>query len=313
MPLRLRVRGTMEFKPHRQADQRPVCTGGEMRPFLAIVLALVFSLCPLLGIAPIVAVPPTASPTASPTVTLTTTSQPTRTPTKLPTVTATPRPTHTATPLPDIGGLPFVGYWLKVAKEFNEFGSHTMTLYYQDGYSLEAIATFCVRASDNNSPNGFYFIILDRGTVYSSAPGEYKTVYFSHNFGWKYATRSWYLHPAPWNDAGEKKCPVNNTGGCVNMRPDDFDIILNGGAYTSPLTGETSTIPNLGVGTPFVIVDTEETCTYLGTCMDAMQCRTGRECFRKYSCEFCGPTWGTRYNDMLDVAPNLRILDKERP
>ena len=230
---------------------------------------------------------------------------PPATPTAIPT--ATPTPVPTPTPLQDIGGVNFTGYWLKVIKTFDENGSQSMKLMYQDGYTLTEVATFCVRVGDTNTPDGFYYIVVDRGTTYPTARG-YSTVFFSHNFGWKLALRSWYLHPAPWNDQGVGACPVKGSGGCVNKRPGDFDIILEGGEYTNPTTGKVSKIPNLGVGTPFIIVQNDAVCTYLGQCLTTYDCETGRDCFRKYSCQYCAD-WGTKWEGLLVAAPNLNILD----
>ncbi len=229
-----------------------------------------------------------------------------------PTPTLTPTPTITLTPTatPDIGGINYKGYWLKMTKDFNDYGSQTLTMYYQDGSNLTVIATFCVRGSDNGTPNGFYFIALDRPTTYPTARG-YETTFFSHNFGWKLGQRSWYLHPAPWNDAGEAGCPLKSTGGCVNMRPTDFDIILSGGDYTNPLTGEKSVIPNLGIGTPFVITYHESDCTYVGECFNYFGCTTGRECFAKYTCQLCTEP-SPRYMEMLRQAPFIEIFDLPR-
>lgn len=226
------------------------------------------------------------------------------------TFTPIPSPTFTPTATPEIGGINYVGYWLKMTKDFNEYGSQTMTMYYQNGSELTVIATFCVRGSDSGTPNGFYFIALDRPTTYPTARG-YETTFFSHNFGWKLGNRSWYLHPAPWNDSGEAGCPLKSTGGCVNMRPDDFDIILSGGDYTNPLTGEKAVIPNLGIGTPFVITYHESDCKYVGECFNYFGCTTGRECFAKYTCQLCGDP-SPRYMNMLRQAPFIEIFDLPR-
>lgn len=260
----------------------------------AILLTLILSAC---GVRPTV-VNAAATPTATVSIpTATVTPAPTQIPTQAP----------SPTPLPDIGKS-YTGYWLKLSKEIGPSGSQTMTLYYQNGYELTVIATFCVRAGDNNTPNGFYFIAIDRPTTYPTAHGGYATTFFSHNFAWKISNRNWYLHAAPWNTQGIDGCPTNGSGGCVNMRTDDFNIILNGGEYKNPITGETTTVPDLGVGTPFVIADTENACTYLGQCMTTNKCVSGKDCFHQYTCEFC-IDWGTRWDILTGKDSALKVLD----
>lgn len=254
--------------------------------------------------------PPTANATASPAATVVVpTVLPTQTATLVPTPTAPPTPTPTP---PDIGKS-YTGYWLKLSKEIGPSKSQTMTLYYQDGYNLTSIATFCVRAGDINTPNGFYFIAIDRPTTYPTAHGGYATTFFSHNFAIKLANRNWYLHAAPWNTMGINGCPTNGSGGCVNMRTDDFNILLNGGKYVNPITGEVSIIPDISVGTPFAIVATEGVCKYLGNCMNAMQCKTGGECWRMYTCQSCTTNAVSKWNSLVALAPFLKILDIPDP
>lgn len=249
---------------------------------------------------------PNALATQTPSPTPTTYVAPTVTPS--PTSTPTPSPT----PLPDIGR-PYTGYWLKLDKEVTETGSQVLTLYYQDNYDLKVIATFCVRAGDNNTPNGFYFIAIDRPTTYPTAHGGFQDTFFSHNFAWKLAGRNWYLHAAPWNTEGVNGCPTNGSGGCVNMRTDDFNLVLNGGDYENPITGERTIIPNISVGTPFVIVDSDSVCKFLGKCMQALACKTGDECWRTYTCASCTKNAVSKWNSLVALAPFLNILDTEYP
>lgn len=226
--------------------------------------------------------------------------------------TVTPSPVPTATPLPDIGR-PYTGYWLKLVKVINDSGSQVMTLYYQDGYELAVIATFCVRAGDNNTPNGFYFIAVDRPTTYPTAHGGFQDTFFSHNFAWKLSFRNWYLHAAPWNTKGVNGCPTAGSGGCVNMRTDDFNLLLKGGDYENPITGEKTVIPDVTVGTPFVIVDTDDACKYLGNCMNKMACKSGQECFRTYTCSYCKTNAVSKWNTLVALAPFLSTLDTPYP
>lgn len=240
---------------------------------------------------------------------------PTQTATVLPSPTsvqtATPLPTPTEIP-PDIGRS-YTGYWLKLAKEIQSTGSQIMTLYYQDGYSLTVIATFCVRTGDYNTPNGFYFIAIDRPTTYPTAHGGYQETFFSHNFSWKLSSRNWYLHAAPWNTLGINGCPTTGSGGCVNMRTDDFNILLNGGDYINPITGEETVIPDVTVGTPFVIMDVDSVCKYLGNCMKKMQCKTGQECFETYTCAYCKTNAVSKWQSLVALAPFLKTLDTPYP
>jgi len=238
------------------------------------------------------------------TATIYPTVAPTLTPTLLPTATATP------TPVPDIGGIEFTGYWLKLSKEFDSRGFQKLYLLYQDKTTIEVIAWFCVRGSDNNTPNGFYFIAIDRPTTFLRPSGGEATTFFSHNFAWKLSYSNWYLHAAPWNIEGVYGCPTNSTGGCVNMRTDDFNFILNGGEYTNPDTGQISKIPNLSVGTPFVITENDRDCTYPGQCFNIFECRTGLDCFLRYTCQHCGETATSKWysisdqNNALDSFPD---------
>lgn len=218
--------------------------------------------------------------------------------------TAIPTLIPTATPLPDIGPFTFTGYWLKLSKEFDANGYQKMRLYYQDGYNLTEIAWFCVRASDNNSPDGFYFIAIDRPTTYPTAGGGYATTFFSHNFAWKLSFRNWYLHAAPWNQGVAYGCPTKNTGGCVNMRTEDFTLLVEGGEYGNPATGIKTVIPDIPVGTPFVITAADYDCGYLGQCMQKFDCRDGQDCFRKYTCQYCSDS-ATKWETL--VSQNLSL------
>lgn len=223
------------------------------------------------------------------------------------TPTILPSPTPTSTPLPEIGK-PYTGYWLKMEKDFQGSGYQVMKLMYQSGYDLVEVAWFCVRGSDNNTSDGFYFIAIDRPTTYPTAHGGYADTFFSHNFGWKFANRNWYLHSAPWNDLGEEGCPIKNTGGCVNMRPEDFDVILNGGSYLNPITGVETVIPDLKVGTPFVISSENTSCQYLGNCMDVFSCKDGLTCFLTYTCQYCGSNAVSKWNELVVKNPDLNML-----
>lgn len=236
---------------------------------------------------------------------------PTTTPIILPTSTATatmlPTATPTQTPLPDIGGVSYTGYWLKLSKEFDANGYQKMKLYYQEGYNLTEVAWFCVRASDNNSPDGFYYIAIDRPTTYPTAGGGYATTFFSHNFAWKLSFRNWYLHAAPWNQGVAYGCPTKNTGGCVNMRTEDFTLLVEGGEYMNPDTGIKAVIPDIPVGTPFVITAAETDCTYLGQCMQKFDCRDGLECFRKYTCQYCSD-YAAKWGALVSQNLSLEVL-----
>ncbi len=223
--------------------------------------------------------------------------------------TFTPQATNTPTPTPQDIGIKFKGYWLKITKNSGS-GSWGMDLIYQDGAILQTVASFCVHGSDDNTPDGVYFVVTDRGTTYPHAPG-YATTYFSHNYAFKVAKESWYLHPAPWNDKGVGGCPLKSSGGCVNMRPQDFDVIVNGGTYTNPLTDQVSEIPHLGIGTPIVVIDPSahgSSCDFLGQCMKVLECDSGLMCFKQFSCQYCVDSV-TRWKDILDIKPELRILD----
>jgi len=251
------------------------------------------------------------SPTPAESVPQATIPEPTQPPTSVPVPTATIVPTPTPVPV-DIG-TSYTGYWLKLVKVEDPTGSQTMTLYYQDGATLTVIATFCVHAGDNNTPDGFYFIAIGRPTTFPHAPVGYKTVFYSHNYAWKYGFRNgksanWYLHSADWNKSGVNGCPTRASGGCVNMRTADFNILLSGGPYVNPITGETSTIPHLGVGTPFIIADSENACTYLGQCMPAYKCVSGKDCFHKFTCDVC-IDWGTKWDILAGENPSIKALD----
>ncbi len=239
-----------------------------------------------------------------------TSTQPPPTSTILPTYTNTPLPTITLTPtpLPNIGSVSYTGYWLKISKEFDPNGFQKMSLMYQDGFNLVEIAWFCVRASDNNTPDGFYFVAVDRPTTYPTAHGGYATTFFSHNLAIKLANRSWYLHAAPWNESEAFGCPTNNTGGCVNMRTDDFKIIVEGGEYKNPITGETSQVPDISVGTPVIIVPSKTTCDYIGNCFDYFECKSGLDCFKRYTCQLCVLNAESKWEAILAQAPNLAVF-----
>lgn len=225
--------------------------------------------------------------------------------TDIPAPTSTPEPS----PTPENPGIAFHGYWLDVTKT-NDGGSWKMELKLQDGLSSEVVATFCVRGSDNNTPNGVYFVLTDRGTTYPHAPG-YADTFFPHNYAFKFAKSSWYLHPAPWNDKGQNGCPVKSSGGCVNMRPEDFDVIINGGPYQDPVKNQNVEIPHLGIGTPMVITDEGNSCDLLGDCMKKLNCMTGYNCFRIYSCQYCVDS-GTKWENLEEVKPELYELDSVR-
>jgi hypothetical protein len=233
------------------------------------------------------------------------------TPTKTETQTAAPTLTPTATQIPDIGGIMFTGYWIKVVKAPDEWGSWRMYLYHQDGYNLTLIAYFCTRGSDNNTPNGFYFISVDRPTMYPNARGGYNETMFSHNLLFIFSELgNWYFHSAEWNAEGYEGCPTRNTGGCMNMRDVDFRSLIYGEVYTNPFTGETVDLPEISVGIPVVIVDTDDVCVYLGNCMDLFQCRDGLTCFRYYTCARCDNDYQARWKKIIDLAPNLWALEK---
>lgn len=235
----------------------------------------------------------------------------TSTPTETSVVEAPTASLTVETPIQDIGNILFTGYWMKVVKAPDEFGSWRMDLYYQDGYNLTLITYFCVRGSDNNTPNGFYFIAVDRPTMYPNAVGGYSETMFSHNLLFKFSELgNWYFHSAPWNTEGYQGCPTRNTGGCVNMRDQDFRVLIYGDAYTNPYTGETIDLPEITVGAPVVIVDSDDSCTYLGQCMDLFQCKSGMTCFKYYTCATCDNDFESRWKKMSDLAPNLWSLEK---
>lgn len=199
-------------------------------------------------------------------------------------------PTVISTPEPELVIIDdsYAGYWLKLSKQINSHDGQSLQLIYQEGLNTEVVAEFCVRDGNAKTINGFYFLAADRKAVYSTAPGGFESTVFPHNFIYKFKKYSnYYIHPAPWNTKGENGCPYNAGGGCINMRWEDFDIFHNGGSYTNPFTSETDNLPKAKVGTPFVILENNKSCSLLEECMDFYECSDLHKCFVKYTCEFC--------------------------
>jgi len=209
----------------------------------------------------------------------------------------------------------FEGYFLEFVQEVKDFHvperSQNLKLMYQKEGQVAEIADFCVHGSFWNTPVGVWFITEDKSTVYPSAPIGYKQTVFPHNFVWREndAGNS-YIHAAPWNDRGPHNCPLFISHGCVNMRPDDFDLLVFGGTYTNPFTGQVSEITPIKVGTPFIISPTAGFCTTVEDCMGKLKCTSGSECFEKYTCASCTDAVTKQiWSDLVAQAPSLAVLD----
>ena len=182
----------------------------------------------------------------------------------------------------------FTGYWLKLSKPANQYNEQTLQLLYQSGQKVTVVSEFCVRDGKTKTPIGFYFLAVDKAARYSTAPKGYADTIFPHNFIYKFQKDSnFYVHPAPWNTTGEKGCPAIAGGGCINMRWGDFDVLHDGGTHTNPLTNETTTIPAIKVGTPFVIVENGASCSTLEECLRFYDSSSFHEAFVKYTCARC--------------------------
>lgn len=225
-------------------------------------------------------------------------------------VVSTVTPTYTLIPSESIRGIKYVGYWLKVVKNMNMYESWTMSLYYQEEDNITFVTDFCVRGSDTNTENGFYFLAEDRATKFV-VDGEY--ISSDHNYVIVFAKESWYVHPAPGNNSGIDGCPTRNSAGCINMRPTDLDLLFFGGKYTNPFRGDLVDIPTIGVGTPLVIVDNNIACLWLGQCMQEAACKSGYECFKKFTCRYCTTAEAQeRWAKVLRTNPNLEVLDLQK-
>jgi hypothetical protein len=183
-------------------------------------------------------------------------------------------------------------------------------MYEKDGQDTE-VAEFCAHSNFILTSKGFYFIVSDEPTVYPSAPG-YGGQVFPNNFNWLVVPgANKYIHSAPWNNSGPFNCPVNRSHGCVNMRPDDFNILVFGGTYVNPFTGEVSKIDPIKIGTPFVIVPTDNFCSNIANCMKALHCATGKACFSWYTCANCANSEvDSGWTKLVSEDPILSVLDK---
>lgn len=232
-------------------------------------------------------------------------------------VTATEAPATPAQPAVVPTQVPpenYVGYWLKFDLTETSTGSQTLSIMYQDGYGKVAeVAWFCVHGATWNNSKGVYFIFLDRATYYPSAPRGYHSTWFPHNLAWKFFVEigNEYLHEAPWNPDGPFTCPINDSHGCVNMRPQDFTVLHDGGSYTNPFTGETVNVPPIGVGTPMVVVKSADGCSTLENCMKTFQVSNGYDAFKKYTCALCVDP-GPRWTELVAQAPVLGLLKAEK-
>lgn len=220
--------------------------------------------------------------------------------------------TVTNTPIPSesLRGTNYVGYWLKVVKNEDSDVSWSMELYYQDEKSLTFITSFCVRGSDTNTKNGFYFLAEDRAARFS-VNGDY--VSSDHNYLYIFAKENWYVHPAPWNNQGVDGCPTKSSSGCINMRQEDLSILIFGGAYRNPFRGETVMVPTIRTGTPLVIVDDNLACLWLGQCMQVAACVSGWDCFQKYTCQNCTEAdTKTKWAEILRSNSNIEMLEIQK-
>jgi hypothetical protein len=193
-----------------------------------------------------------------------------------------------------------------VVKNEDMYGSWKMVLYYQAKDDLQYVTDFCVRGSDVNTADGLYFLLVDKPTRFT-VDGEYFSS--NHNFVYIIAKDSWYIHPAPWNNGGLAGCPTTSSSGCINMRQADLDLLVAGGMYKNLYRGEVVEIPEIGVGTPLVITDNDISCLWLGQCLEHESCKTGWECFRKFSCKYCSSAEAhEKWSQLLKRAPSLELL-----
>jgi len=264
----------------------------------------------------LIACTPVAVSQTTATATIATSTQ-TATITPSPTATPTATITPTATPLPDIGGVEYVGYWVKLVKRRE--GPWNLHLYYQNKYELVEIAEFCAHGGVVSTRVGFYFIAMMKDTVFARAPSGFNDVLQRHNGMYKIAMQhdNLYAHAADWNDQGEYGCPIKDSAGCVNMRSEDFILLVGGGEYTNPKTGKVSIIPEgaFSVGTPFVVVENKEVCTYVGECFKAFGCTSLRDCWEKYTCKLCYDSKDVSYSHIYysymlkETSFNLSVFD----
>ncbi|KKU45567.1 MAG: hypothetical protein UX62_C0033G0004 [Microgenomates group bacterium GW2011_GWA2_46_7] len=170
-------------------------------------------------------------------------------------------------------------------------------MYRQDGDTLIEVASFCVHGAENNTQDGFFFLAAMRDTIFSRAPAGYNSVVYKHNavFSIYAPDRNKYLHIGDWNDKGEFECPIKSTGGCINMRKDDFLVLHGGGLYVDPRTGKQAQIPAIEVGMPLVVVQTQSMCTTIGECYEVFGCTGLEQCFKQYTCKLCYDERGVWY------------------
>jgi len=256
--------------------------------------------------------------TIEPTITMT--PSPTATATPSPTATPTATITPTATP-PDIGGIEYEGYWVKLVKKYE--GPWSLHLYYQNKYVLTEVAEFCAHGGTISTREGFYFIAMMKDTIFARAPSGFNNVLYRHNGMFRIFMQNdnLYAHAADWNDKGEYGCPIKDSAGCVNMRSEDFVVLIGGGEYTNPKTGKISIIPEgaFSVGTPFVVVQNEEMCNYVGECFKAFGCTSLRDCWEKYTCKLCYDAKDVSYSHIYysymlkETSFNLSVFDFDLP